>query len=138
MKAAFPVWDGRIAPVFDVARKALIVERKAGSAPREREELMPAEPPSAKADRLRELGVAVLICGAISRPLQSEVESRGIQVVPFVTGGQSEIVRAWTEGRLENDLYAMPGCRGRRRFRGRCHFGRGGGCVTGNNPNRRR
>lgn len=135
MKAAFPVWNGRIAPVFDVARKALIVERGPGSVLREREEDLPAEPPAAKADRLRKLGVEVLVCGAISRPLQAVVESRGIHAIPFVAGDQGEIVRAWSEGKLTSAFFLMPGCRGRGRLRGRCRFGRGGGRGSGNNFN---
>ena len=46
-------------------------------------------------------------------------------MIPFVAGDQGEIVRAWSEGRLAHPLFAMPGCRGWRRMRGRGRCGRG-------------
>ncbi len=124
MKAAFPVWNGRIAPVFDVARRLRVAEKGPDGVLREREEDLPGAA-DGKAERLRELAVDVLVCGAISRPLQFAVESRGVRVIPFVAGDQGEIVRAWSEGRLARPLFAMPGCRGWRRMRGRGRCGRG-------------
>ena len=49
----------------------------------------------------------------------------GIEVIPFVAGDLGGIIRAWSEGRLARPLFAMPGCRGRRRMRGRGRCGRG-------------
>jgi predicted Fe-Mo cluster-binding NifX family protein len=120
MKAAFAAWNNRIAPVFDVARRVHIVEAEAGRQIAEIQARLPDEPAAQKALRLAELGVRMLVCGAISRPLQEMVAAYDIRVVPFVAGDLREVIRAWLVGGLESPLFAMPGCNGRtRRVQGR-------------------
>lgn len=130
-KAAFPVWDGRIAPLFDTARDLHVVEAKAGRVVSTSEEQLPAGPPGRKAARLSELGVGTLVCGAISRPMQDVVASFGIRVDSFVSGERDEVIRAWLGGGLARPAFAMPGCGGRQRARIRGRFGRGdtGSCL---------
>jgi predicted Fe-Mo cluster-binding NifX family protein len=126
MKAAFPVWNNRIAPVFDVTREVRLVEAESGRIVREKDESLPDEPTAVKAIRLAELGVQELICGAISRPLHAMVTAYGIRVIPFVAGDLREILRAWLTGQLGDGVFSMPGCRGRgrRRFHGFHRFGK--------------
>ena len=120
MKTAFSVWKDRIAPVFDVAREIRIVESKSGKIVREKRENLFEEIPAQKAFHLADAGVDTLVCGAISRSLRTTVSSLGVKVVPFIAGDIDEIIRAWFDGNLPSDLFAMPGCcgRGRGRFRG--------------------
>jgi predicted Fe-Mo cluster-binding NifX family protein len=120
MKTAFAYWDNRIAPVFDTARLILVVESEAGKILSEKPERLLEQLPVQKTLRLVELGVAALVCGAISRPLQVTVGAYGIRVVPFVAGYLREVIQAWLSGRLEGVDFDMPGCRGRgrQRFRG--------------------
>jgi hypothetical protein len=125
MKAAFAVWDNRIAPVFDVVRKIHLVEAEAGKVIHEMEQSLGGDLPVQKVFRLSELGVGTLVCGAISRPLHVMVAASGIEVIPFISGELKDIVLAWLTGRLDGDAFVMPGCcgRGRRRFvkmRGLC------------------
>ncbi len=133
MKAAFAIWNDRLAPVFDVARRMRVVEAEGGRIVGTADEMLPLEPPAARALRLAERGAQVLVCGAISRPLQELIESYGIKVIPFVAGEMEEIVRAWLEARLEGERFAMPGCCGAGRGRGLGRnramrgMGRGGG-----------
>jgi predicted Fe-Mo cluster-binding NifX family protein len=121
MKVAFSVWDNRIAPVFDVARQIEVVEIESERIKRRVEDLE-CDLPAQKASRLVELGIGTLVCGAISRPLQAMFAANGLKVIPFIAGNLTEVIQAWSEGNLEQDLFAMPGCcrRGRRRFRGNC------------------
>lgn len=120
MKAAFAVWDDRIAPVFDVARHVHLVEADSGRIVAESEKDLPEDVVAQKARRLAEFGVGTLVCGAISGPVQDAVAAFGIRVVPFVAGDLREVVQAWLSGDLKGDRFAMPGCGGqrRRRFRG--------------------
>jgi predicted Fe-Mo cluster-binding NifX family protein len=113
MKAAFAVWDQRIAPVFDFARRILLVEVESGRVVGEARELLPGESETGKGLRLVELGVDTLVCGAISRPMQAMVAAHGIRVIPFVGGDLKEVIQAWVNGRLQDGLFVMPGCRGR-------------------------
>jgi predicted Fe-Mo cluster-binding NifX family protein len=109
MKAAFSVWDNRIAPVFDVARQILLVETRSGRIVREAQERL-ADTPMQNVAFLVEQGVGVLVCGAISRPLQDMITAYGIRVIPFVAGDLQEVINAWLSGKREIDLFAMPGC----------------------------
>lgn len=118
MIAAFTVWNSRIAPVFDVARQVIILE---GDATGDGQIVsLDNCSPQEKIRRLEEAGVNQLICGAISRPLCRLAQSRGIQVLPFVTGDQSDVVEAWKKGCLQEGAFAMPGCGRRRKRRGGC------------------
>ncbi len=113
MKIAFAYWDKRIAPVFDTARQIHVVKAKSGRIISEVQETLPEDMPVQKTLRLVELGIAALVCGAISRPLHVMIASYGIQVIPFVAGDLDEVVQAWLRGDLKHDYYAMPGCCGR-------------------------
>jgi predicted Fe-Mo cluster-binding NifX family protein len=118
MKAAFPFWENRIAPVFDSARQICIVEVEFGRIVQEGQEPLTGDLSVQKALRLKELGVATLVCGAISRPLQEMLIGCGIQVVAFVSGDLSEVIRAWISGEFNRSAFAMPGCLAGRR----CQF----------------
>lgn len=117
MKTAFPFWENRIAPVFDTARQVYIVEVESRRIVREDQESLTGDMPVQKALRLIDLGIGMLICGAISRPLQEMVIGCGIRVVPFVSGDLHEVIQAWLSRGLDRRIYAMPGCFGRRRRR---------------------
>jgi len=87
--------------------------------------------PVAKVNRLTDLGVNVLICGAVSRPLADMIVARGIKLVPFVAGETDRVVEAYLAGNLPNTAFAMPGCCGRQQgFRG-AGGGRGRGACFG-------
>jgi predicted Fe-Mo cluster-binding NifX family protein len=120
MKAAFAAWNNRIAPVFDVTRQVRVVESRSGKPVGAAQEVQLDGLPLARALRLTELGVATLVCGAISRPLRDLVANQGIRVIPFVAGELDEVVQAWLSGDLNGDAFSMPGCcrRGQHRFRG--------------------
>lgn len=126
MKTAFAHWENRVAPVFDVARRIRVVESTSGHVVAETDEVLADDLPIQKAIRLADLGVGTLVCGAISRPLQVMICAYDIEVVAFVAGDLGEVVQAWLLGKLEQDVFAMPGCcgRGRRLRRGTCGMNR--------------
>jgi len=62
-----------------------------------------------------ELGIDVLICGAVSRQLEEKLVASGIEVVAEIRGRFEEVVRAYAEGRLIQPRFQMPGQHGRRR-----------------------
>lgn len=113
MIAAFPIWNDRIAPVFDVAGLLLLLETSSGVVLNRREVPLARALPMEKAMDLQQLGVEELVCGAISRPMEIALTSRGIRVIPFVAGDLAGVVRAWLAGTLPCDAFAMPGCCGR-------------------------
>jgi len=123
MKAAFALWKNRMAPVFDTALTIRVIEADPDGSVQDTRERLSEEAPLRRVLHLRELGVEILICGAISRPLRQLVASYGIQVVPFIGGEQQDVVSAWLRGDHELAEFTMPGCRGqgrRRRGNERC------------------
>lgn len=118
-KVAFAYWGNRIAPVFDIARQIRIVEVESGRIVGESQEIFPGSLPSHKAVCLAELGVSTLVCGAVSRPVLDIVEAYGIRVIPFISGDVSEVINAWLKGRINDNVFSMPGCGVRKRLRQR-------------------
>ncbi len=123
MRVAIPTWDGRISPVLDVAGRLLAVDLEAGAEIARAEHDIDAPAPAQKAQRLAALGVDVLVCGAVSRPLEAMLAAAGIRVVPRTCGAVDDVLAAFVSGRLTEEAFLMPGCCGRRRHRG---GGRGG------------
>jgi len=138
MNIALTVWNGRIAPLFDVAGTLLIAGIEDGRVS-ERKEL--SFPPTAGTMRrvsfLEACGAEALICGAVSQQVHRMLSISGIQVYSFVSGDIEEVLEAFLQGSLENDSFRMPGCgmgRGRGAGRGagsgRCGRNRGS-CQPG-------
>jgi predicted Fe-Mo cluster-binding NifX family protein len=110
MRLAIPTRNERISPVFDSAGQVLLVdldeanERSRCVAP------LPANSLPARVTRLQELGVKVLICGGISRPLRQMVEAGGICLHPWRAGPVDEVLNAYRQGRIDDARWLMPGC----------------------------
>lgn len=124
MLIALPNCQGRVSPVFDVAARLVLV-RLRGEAEVERKEVVLFErQPDGIVRSLREAGIKVLICGAISQELLASLEGGGIRVVPQVCGGLESVISAFCRGTLREPQFAMPGC-----YNGLWRSGRrGGGC----------
>ena len=116
MKTAFSVWEQRIAPVFDTARQIHLVESDGTRITAEKAHAISGEDVPQKVAWLAEQGVATLVCGAVSRPLQQQLASVGIKVVPFVAGALRQVIQASLDGSLNGAAFTMPGCCGRRRM----------------------
>ena len=125
MRIAVPVWRERVSPVFDVAGSLLLVDAEDGARTRRSDANVQGDDIGARVQTLTELGVDVLICGAISRPLEAMLTAAGVKVVAQVCGGVEDVLDAYRSGSLGDPAFAMPGCCGRRR-RSRCRSrGRG-------------
>ncbi len=140
MKAAFAIWEGRIAPVFDVARRVAVVDLEPASDPEPEIVALPDDLPAAKAGVLVAHKVDVLVCGAVSRSMHDVIAACGIEVRPFMGGDVAELIPAWRDGRLDQERFRLPGCGrgfGRTRRRGGGCFGRAAGPApagTGRGP----
>ncbi len=119
MRVAIPHWQGRISPVLDVAGTFLLVDIEQGEESGRQNITLPEEDTMNRARRIKDLDADIVVCGAISRPLASALTSRGIEVVAQICGEVELVLEALLKGRLQQDMFLMPGCcRGRRRFRG--------------------
>ena len=133
MLIAVPNCQGRVSPVFDVAARLVVVRLK-GEAELERKDVVLFEKqPDGIVRSLGELGIQVLICGAISQGLQLALEQVGIRVVPQICGELESVITAFCGGTLGQPEFVMPGCCGRRWESGR----RGGRCRRGSDSKAR-
>ena len=127
MKVALPVWQGRVSSVFDFAHRLLVVEFEKGREKSRQEIVIVEQSGPNRAAMLKQLGVRVLICGAISRLLAEMINSSGIQVLPFVSGSTEQIINAYKTGQLSQPQYILPGFwHGARRGFRRCRGWEGG------------
>jgi predicted Fe-Mo cluster-binding NifX family protein len=109
MKTAFTVWNDRIAPLFDVSGKIHLVESEAGDITAQTSVCLDDPSPALKVRRLADLGVQMLVCGAISRAAQSMVTAHGIALVAYISGDLDTVIDAWRHDRLGADVLRMPG-----------------------------
>ena len=119
MRLAIPVWNDRVSPVFDAASRLMLVDVEDGVERARREETLPESFLARRARRLADLGVTVLICGAISRPLAALLEASGITVLAWTAGPVNDVLQAYLTGGLPDARWMMPGCGGRRQRRRR-------------------
>lgn len=116
MKVAIPEWQGRVSPVFDVARHLRVFEIEAGNVREVQDQACDAETVSSRVARLVETGATVLICGAVSTPLECAIAAAGIQVIAQTCGNVEDVAEAYAKGHLTGETFLMPGC-GRRHRR---------------------
>ena len=127
MKIALTVWNGRIAPVFDVAGTVRLVELDGKTITEDRMVNLPqSSGMMSRVAALVEQKINVLVCGAVSRPVHRMLAASGIEIHSFVSGEASEVLEALIDGRLEETTFSMPGCGMGRNRRG---CGRGAGNI---------
>lgn len=115
-RVAVTICNGRISPVFEVARRLLLLEVEDGRVIGRREEPLECADPGQQTSRLSYFQPNVLICGAILRPQFNLLTACAIRVVPFVAGDVEAVITAYLQGSLNGAAWSMPGCCGRNGF----------------------
>jgi predicted Fe-Mo cluster-binding NifX family protein len=122
MKVAIAVWEDCVSSVLDFSQRLVVVElNDAGEVGRVQVALSERNP-FVRLAKLRELGVNVLICGAVSQPLASASTAQGIRLLPYVTGRVDDVLKAYQAGQLGLPEFMLPGWwpGARKGFRRRC------------------
>lgn len=115
MIVAMPIAEGRIAPLFDVARRLLVIECQRTQEIRRREIQIERTTVLGRLQILSGNGVEVLICEAVSAALETLVVAEGIKVIHHICGPVDAVLEAYVAGRLAEDTFVMPGCADDRR-----------------------
>jgi predicted Fe-Mo cluster-binding NifX family protein len=110
MKIAIPVWDNHVSTVLDFSNRLIIVDYDSGSIGERSSAGFGERSIIERVARLRELGVNVLLCGAVSGPLERMILASGIVVIPFLRGTVDEVLDAYLGNRLVDERFALPGC----------------------------
>lgn len=123
MKAAFTIWNGRIAPVFDVAGHIAVSHHCAPNDALQWLEL-PTGTAAEKLLFLHQQQIELLVCGAMTRSTLLIATSFNIEVQPFIAGDQQRVIECWHNNQPLEQLFVMPGCKGRCQQKGRnCRHG---------------
>jgi predicted Fe-Mo cluster-binding NifX family protein len=121
LRVAIPVWEGRVSPVLDVAVHLLVVNVDDGrEVSRYVEKFEPVLLPQ-RAQRFSELGIEVVICGAISRALADMLNTAGITIFPCTIGDVEDVLNSYLDAGVPDSRFFMPGYdgpSGRRRRHG--------------------
>ena len=106
MRIAIQIWNDRVSSASDFAHRLLLVDTE-HSLETGRAEISLLIPE--KANKRKTLGVRVLICGAISRSLASQVGASGVKVFPYVVGQVDEMLKAYLTDKLVQPQFDLPG-----------------------------
>ncbi len=125
MKVAVTVWEDTVSTVCDFSNRLLVFDVMGNEV--KNRSFIPFETGilPERVNQLEALEVEVLLCGAISRPLERMIRASGVKVIPCLRGSIDEIIRAYLDGGLPDSRFILPGfgpeagrVRGRRRRRG--------------------
>ena len=112
MRLGVPVWSGRVSPVFDAATTVRVVEVIGGEAAFTEEHTIEDRD---RVGALAQLGVTVLLCGAVSQELEERLLAAGVELVMEIRGDVDDVIRAYLDGSLAQRRFSMPGCHSRKR-----------------------
>ncbi len=125
MKLAMPVWDNCVSTVLDFSESLLVVDCESGDGDTRYRTAFEGNTIMEKVARLKELHIQVLLCGAVSRPLEQMIRASGIEIIPFLKGKADDVLTAYFSGHPLEPGFMLPGCRrgsgigrgmGRRRY----------------------
>lgn len=115
MKIALSIWKDCISTFFDTADQLLVLDSEGTNGLKRTMIKLTMTDIAGRATEIKEKKIDILICGAISRQFELYLASLGIQVYPFVRGSITEVFDAYQNGKLNQPVYVMPGCRRRMR-----------------------
>jgi predicted Fe-Mo cluster-binding NifX family protein len=110
MRVLIPIWRDRVSPLLDVARRFLLVNLQGNSEMERREVKIDETGLALRCKRMVQLDVQVLICGAISRPLEEALASEAVRIIPNTCGPVEQVLEAFRLGKLTDKAFLMPGC----------------------------
>jgi predicted Fe-Mo cluster-binding NifX family protein len=120
MKIAIPYWDGKVSPVLDTSTTLLILDFEGEREVSRHEIPLSKFDLGRRCDHIKQSGVELLICGAISRPFYELLEGAQVDVIPWISGQVEEVISAYLDQKLNRKRFLMPGCRWQGGRRGPC------------------
>jgi predicted Fe-Mo cluster-binding NifX family protein len=114
MKIAIAHWQSRVSPVFDVADRLFLITIEDGREVHRESLRIAGRDPFERAQKLAELAVDVLLCGAVSSALEKALVAAGIRVLGFLGGELESIVSAFLAGQLSDGRVPSADRSGRR------------------------
>jgi len=114
---AIPVFEERISPLLDVSERFVLFEVKDKIVIQKIVISINAETDRFRIQKLKELGVAVLICGAVSRYLSHIIIETGMKFIPWISGSIDEVIKSFLNDTIQSVLPENGSCGGMMRKR---------------------
>jgi predicted Fe-Mo cluster-binding NifX family protein len=109
MKVAVTVWEESVSTVCDFCNRLLIFDIEAKKARNCFPLTFETQIWPVRVNRLKALGVDVLLCGAVSRHLERMLATAGIEIISWLCGSVEEVIRAYLDGALPDTRFILPG-----------------------------
>jgi len=120
---AIPVFQERISPLLDEARRFALFEISDGIITQKIVLNVDLETDAMRICKLKDMGVTTLISGAVSGYLSRYIVEKGVRHFPWVNGTIDEVIEIYLKGGLAECFAGKRRCEGGRRKR--C-------CINGN------
>jgi len=117
MKFAMSVWNDCISTVLDFSDCLLVIDAEHGVVNNRSIVNFTGVTMAEKTARLKDLDIQILLCGAVSRPMEQMIMASGIAIIPFLRGRVNDVLNAYFSGCLFGSDFMLPGCRRRVGFR---------------------
>lgn len=126
MKIAVPAFGEMIAATFDFAGEIVILDCINGIVINKQRSVFIEEYLPLRAAKLKELGIEVVICGAISNPAIVILQYHTIRVIAGIAGEIDAVTSEFLNGNSTLLRYSLPGFAGRgcvrkKQRRSQCH-----------------
>jgi len=124
LKVAIPLFENRISPRLDCAKRVLLVDivEKDRQVVSSEEKTLSSAGMGENSDFYRINKIDVVICGGISTEMESFLSKRDVRVISWVTGEAQKALNFFLQGKLVSGAMLCPGMR-MRRWRFCCHRG---------------
>jgi predicted Fe-Mo cluster-binding NifX family protein len=109
MKIAMPVWENQVSTVLDFSETLLIIDIDGGEVKGQTGVDWSLCNDPMKLALIKEAGVSTMLCGAVSRPLQTMLKNSGIILISCLRGRTDAILKAYLDGNLHGDGFRLPG-----------------------------
>ena len=121
---AVPVFQNRVSPLMDVSNRYMIYETKDGEIKQRIDISVNADGEPQRVEKLKEIGVNTIICGAVSGYVAHIVGEKGMRLLSMIYGPIDEIIEHYLKNSLGSYCSGAGACNGRKRQRrGQCGVG---------------
>ena len=98
---AIPEFQERVSPLLDEARRFVLLEISGGRVAQRTTVSLNAESAALRVAKLREIGVTVIISGAVSGYLARLISESSLRHYSWVSGPVDEVIEAYLAGKLK-------------------------------------
>ena len=113
MKVAVSEYQNHVATAFDFANNVIVFTCENGKVVKKEHLILDDQFIPLRGMKLKNFGIDILICGAISNPSAFMLQHKGIEVIGGITGNVETVIQEFLSGNINSPQYWLPGFAGR-------------------------